>query len=292
MGWTGRTVLSPTIPAAEAASRAITLRRRLLVWDNVPVADGPMRPMLHLGPYSGRDRELGQHVSGLLLNPMVQARASGVTLRTAADYMRDPRGYDAEAAWRDALAELGEGAGEAFAVFAAAHRFSPLLPSDRDPELEAALTALRAALAGGGATGPLLSELRALLDARVAAAETLRANLIDRRLAEQIEPWLVSHRAESERMAAALELLEALCSDMAPMQLVFAFFRFEGMLTRIPPAAVASYGARRVLYPQLGCMRDDGAAFGADRALFVDRCLADEVVRLAEGMALARLTGG
>jgi hyaluronoglucosaminidase len=292
VGWTGRTVLSPTILAAEAAQRAATLRRRLLVWDNVPVADGPMRPMLHLGPYVGRDRGLSEHVSGFLLNPMVQARASGVALRSAADYMRDPRAYDAETAWHAALAELGEGADEAFAVFAAAHRFSPLLPADRDPELESAIAALRAALDGGGAPGPVLSELRALLEARVAAAEALRANLADRRLAEQIEPWVVSHHAESERMAAALDLLESLCSDMVPIQLVFAFFRFEGMLTRIAPAATASYGPRRVLYPQLGSMRDDAAAFGADQALFVDCCLTDELVKLAENMALARLTGG
>ena len=76
VGWTGRTVLSPTIPIDEAAQRAATLRRRLLVWDNVPVADGPMRPMLHLGPYVGRDRGLSEHVSGFLLNPMAQARAT------------------------------------------------------------------------------------------------------------------------------------------------------------------------------------------------------------------------
>jgi hyaluronoglucosaminidase len=292
VGWTGRTVLSPTIAVDEAARRAATLRRRLLVWDNVPVADGPMRPMLHLGPYVGRDDGLTEHVSGFLLNPMVQARASAVALRTAADYMRDPRAYDAETAWRAAVAEVGEGAGEAFAAFAAAHRFSPLLPADRDPELEGAVAALRAAIDGRRATEPLLKDLRALLDARVAAAETLRANLADRRLAEQIEPWLISHRAESERMAAAIDLLEALCSDMAPMQLVFAFFRFEGMLTRITPAAMASYGPRRVLYPQLGSMRDDAAAFGADQSLFVDRCLTDEVVKLAERLALERLSGG
>ena len=289
VGWTGRTVLSPTIPAAEARQRAATLRRRLLVWDNVPVADGPMRPMLHLGPYVGRDRGLAEHVSGLLLNPMAQARASAVAVHTAADYMRDPQAYDPEIAWRAALAELGEGAGETFAVFAAAHRFSPLLPDDRDPELESAVATLRAAVEGGGVTAPVLADLRALLDARVDAAETLRANLVDRRLVEQIEPWLTAHRAESERMAAALDLLESLCSDAAPIQQVFAFFRFEGMLTRIAPAAVASYGPRRVLYPQLGCMRDDAATFGADRSLFVDCCLTEELVELAEGMALARL---
>ena len=166
VGWTGRTVVSPTITAAEAAQRAATLRRRLLIWDNVPVADGPMRPMLHLGPYVGRDRDLGAHVSGLLLNPMAQARASGVALRTAADYMRDPQRYDPEASWRAALAELGAGAPEAFAVFAAAHRFSPLLPDDRDPELESAVAALRARAARSATdTAPALAALRQLLDA-------------------------------------------------------------------------------------------------------------------------------
>jgi hyaluronoglucosaminidase len=291
IGWTGRTVVSPTITAAEAAQRAATLRRRVLVWDNVPVADGPMRPMLHLGPYAGRDSGLGEHVSGLILNPMLQARASGIALRTAADYMRDPHAYDRESSWRAALAELGDGAVDAFATFAAAHRFSPQLPTDgdRDPELDAAVTALRGALDGNVDPAPVLGELRRLLDARVATAETLRANLADRLLAEQIEPWLVAHRSESERMAAALDLLETLCAGSAAMQQVFAFFRLEGMLTRIAPATVASYGPRRVLYPQLGSMRDDGAAFGADQALFVGRCLGDALVALAESTALQRL---
>lgn len=292
IGWTGRTVLSPTITSAEAAQRAATLGRRLLIWDNVPVADGPMRPMLHLAPYAGRDPALAEHVSGILLNPMLQARASAVAIHTAADYMRDPHAYDGEASWHGALQELGRGAPDAFAVFAAAHRFSPQFPDDRDPELESAVVALRAVLdAGGDPAAPLVS-LRRLLDARVATAESLRADLADRQLAEQIEPWLVSHRAESERMAAALDLLEVLLSDSAPIQQVFGFFRLEGMLTRITPTAVASYGPRRVLYPQLGSMRDDGAAFGDDQALFLDRCLADELVRLAEQLALARLSGG
>jgi len=289
VGWTGRTVVSPTITVAEAACRAATLRRRVLVWDNVPVADGPMRPMLHLGPYVGRARGLAEHVSGVLLNPMAQARASAVALYTAADYLRDPQGYDPQAAWRAALAELGSGAPAAFAVFAGAHRFSPLLPDDRDPELESAVAALRAALSSRIDTTAVLADLRRLLEARVAAAETLRADLADRRLADEIEPWLAAHRTESERMAAALDLLEVLCADAAALQQVFGFFRLEGMLTRIPPASVASYGPRRVLYPQLASLRDDAAAFGADQALFLDRCLADEVVALAEELALARL---
>lgn len=289
VGWTGRTVLSPTITAAEAARRAATLRRRLLIWDNVPVSDGPMRPMLHLGPYVGRAPDLAAHVSGFLLNPMVQARASAVAIRTAAEYMRDPHAYDAEAAWGRAIAASGAGAPEAFAVFAAAHRFSPMLPGDRDRELEAAVDAVRAALAAGADGATPRAELRRVLAARVAAADAVRAGLDDRRLAEELEPWLVAHRVESERMAAAAELLDVLCADAAPMQQMFAFFRFEGLLTRLTPGAFASFGPRRVLYPQLDSMRDDGARFGRDPSLFVDCCLSDTLLRMAETLALRRL---
>ena len=56
----------------------------MLVWDRVPFANGPVRSMLHLGPYDGRDPGLAEHVSGLLLNPMQHARASGIALYTAA----------------------------------------------------------------------------------------------------------------------------------------------------------------------------------------------------------------
>lgn len=290
VGWTGRTVLSPTIRAAEAAARAATLRRPLLLWDNVPVADGPMRPMLHLGPYRGREPGLAAHASGVLLNPMVQARGSGLALRTAADYLRDPAGYDPERSWQAALDELGAGATEAFALFAAAHRFCPTA-AERDPALEAVVSELRAGLEVGADVGAPLAELRSQIDRRVLVAETLRAELADRRLADEIEPWLAAHRSESERIAAAVDLLESFCTGSHPMQQVFAFFRLEGMLTRLPLPPVASYGPRRVLYPQLGSMRDDGAAFGEDVALYRDCNLADEVVRLAERVALQRLGG-
>ena len=98
-----------------------------------------------------------------------------------------------------------------------------------------------------------MAALRAALEPRVDAAEELRADLDDRALAEEIEPWLVSHRAESERMLAGRWICSRCCCTDAPaMQRVFAVFRLEGMLSRIVPVATASYGPRRVLYPQLG----------------------------------------
>jgi hyaluronoglucosaminidase len=289
VGWTGRTVVSPTIGSAEAAARAKTLRRRLLVWDNVPVSDGPMRPMLHLGPYTGRAPDLAEHVSGVVLNPMEHAHASAVAVRTAAGYLRDPTAYDPEHAWRDALAEVGAGAERAFALFAAAHRFSALLPGDRDPELESAFGALRAGLRAGRDAARELGDVEARIDERCRAADAIRADLGDRALAREIEPWLEAHHAESGRMRAALDLLAKLASDAPSLQKVLAFFTLEGRLERMPVPAVASYGPRRALYPQLASLRDGEAGFAADPALFLDCCLADEVVRFAEERARAVL---
>jgi hyaluronoglucosaminidase len=289
VGWTGRTVVSPTLESSEAAARAKTLRRRLLVWDNVPVSDGPMRPMLHLGPYVGRAADLAEHVSGVVLNPMEHARASALAVRTAADYLHDPAAYDPERSWQAALAELGAGSERAFALFAAAHRFSALLPRDRDPELESAFGALRDALRAGSDASRELVALAARIDERRGAADAIRTGLRDRALAREIEPWLEAHHAESERMHAALDLLEKLASDAPSLQKVLAFFTLQGRLERMRVPAVASYGPRRALYPQLASLRDGEAGFAADPALFLDRCLADEVVRLAEERARAVL---
>ncbi len=285
VGWTGRTVVSPTIETREAAARAKTLRRRLLVWDNVPVSDGPMRPMLHLGPYVGRDPDLVEHVSGVVLNVMEHARASAVAVRTAADYLRDPAAYDPERSWENALAEIGAGAERSFGLFARAHRFSALLPHDRDSELERGFLALRGASRAGGEASLELRELAALLDERRGAADAIRAGLLDRALAREIEPWLDAHRHESERMRAAVDLLERLASDAPSLQKVLAFFTLEGRLERMRVPAVASYGPRRALYPQLASLRDGEAGFAADPALFLDCCLADELVRFAEERA-------
>ncbi|MGH0028213.1 MAG: beta-N-acetylglucosaminidase domain-containing protein [Myxococcota bacterium] len=294
VGWTGRTVLSPTIEAREARARSETLGRPLLLWDNTPVSDGPMRHLLHLNPYTGRDPGLVDHASGVLLNPMQHPRASGVTLRSAADWLADPTGYDPEAAFDRACEELGRGAPEAFRCFAAAHRCSPLAPDDRDRALEDAVAALRGAIDAGGDARPALDALRRALAERAGAADTLRERLADRRLAAEIEPWLVSHGRETRRMAAAVDLLERLLDpDARASDRVLGFFGFEARLSREEPCAAVSYGPRRAVYPQLTSMRGDAMALppaGGDPVLLRDRCLADELVALAEDAALARLS--
>ncbi len=298
--WTGRTVCSPEILEREAAARAATLRRRVLVWDNVPVSDGPMRPMLHLGPFARREAGLTEHCSGFLLNTMEHAHASAIAVLGAARWMQDPAGYEPERCWHELCEELGAGAPQAFTLFAAAHRFSAIHPGDRDRELEAAFRAWTSALCDDpssardpGAIRTATATLRAQLDERAGCAQALRDGLADRDLAREIEPWITTHHAQTERMRAAVQLVETIQNDeIARLHRVAAFF---GLSAKLAPAAeigAVSYGPGRALYPQLVSMRDDEAGFGADPVLFLDHCLADEVCRFAERFALAALGGG
>ncbi len=68
--WTGPTVCSPTISAAQARARAAALGGRPpLVWDNYPVNDGTMSSALHVGPYRGRDPELAGVIARRAVQP-------------------------------------------------------------------------------------------------------------------------------------------------------------------------------------------------------------------------------
>jgi len=289
VAWTGRTVVSPEIRSSEAAQRAATLRRRLLVWDNVPVADGPMRAMLHLGPFARRDAALPEHVCGFVLNLMQHPHASAVSVRTAAEYLRSPQHYDPEHAWQDALRELGAGAEAAFADFAAAHRFSPLHPNDRDPALEGCFSELRRRIVAETEPGDTLVALRELIERRVSVADTLRTGLLDRKLASEIEPWIAAHHVETKRLLAALDFLEGLLREGPRLAKVRSLFGFENRVQAAASPLASSYGPRRVVYPQLVSLRDDAAGFGPDPALFKDRNLADEMVAFVEAFGLEKL---
>ncbi len=283
VAWTGRTVVSPTVTADEARERARCLRRRILLWDNYPVTDGPMRPMLHLGPYTGRSADLVESVSGVMLNPMEFPRASRTALFTACDFLADPAAYDPEASFVRATRDVGAGAPRAFADFATAHRFSPLAPDDRDRELEACFRAFRDA--DDDQHDARLTELDRAVARREAAAQALRDELDDRALLAEIEPWIESYACECQRMRIAVDLHLAFTRAQSAMDRFLAFSRFEGRLTHLITHRKASYGPRRVLYPQLRNHEDEGARFGDDPALFEAHCLADDFLHHAEQVA-------
>lgn len=289
VAWSGRTVVSPTIEAREAKARSEVLRRKLLIWDNVPVSDGPMRAMLHLGPYIGRAPELPESASGILLNPMEHAHASCVALYCAARYAADPARYDPESAWNEAIEIVGEGEPEAFRVFAEAHRFSPLLPDDRDRGLESRFSEISQALEDARDFSDLLLEVHDLTARRVGIGEALRSGLADRKLAEEIEPWLESHETESRRANIAVEALLEVLGDGTRSERIFALMRMQGRLALEPDNGRVSYGPRRVMYPQLTSMYEDEMELSVEPTLIRQRCLTDEILEFVEDLSLFAL---
>lgn len=125
--WTGPEVVSPAITAAAAHQFAALVGRPPVLWDNYPVNDyKPER--LFLGPLLGRAPDLPRVLRGILVNPMVQARASLVALGTYAAYLSAPERYDPEAALQAAIAEVGGSAASALADLVEFQRQSPLEP--------------------------------------------------------------------------------------------------------------------------------------------------------------------
>jgi hyaluronoglucosaminidase len=88
--WTGSGVWSPTIDAPYMQEVEEALRRPALLWDNFPANDGPFVNQLNLGRYRGRDPRLPGVIDGVLLNTMIQPRASEIAIHQLGRYAANP----------------------------------------------------------------------------------------------------------------------------------------------------------------------------------------------------------
>lgn len=104
--WTGPAIVSPTITAADVTTLRDSLGGRPLVLaDNVPVNDGAMSGVLHLGPYPARDPRLPELTGGLLLNLMPMPLASRIGVAAGLRWWEDPAG-DREQQWQEVVAQV------------------------------------------------------------------------------------------------------------------------------------------------------------------------------------------
>lgn len=71
--WTGEEVCSAEFRPGHLAEVAGKLQRKLALWDNYPVNDGPrMADFLHLRGFTGRPAAIGEYVSHHAINPASQ----------------------------------------------------------------------------------------------------------------------------------------------------------------------------------------------------------------------------
>ncbi len=81
--WTGEEVCSSEYSCGHLGQVAAQLGRKLALWDNYPVNDGPrMSQHLHLRAFTGRPANLGEHVSHHAINPASQPTLSCIPALT------------------------------------------------------------------------------------------------------------------------------------------------------------------------------------------------------------------
>jgi hypothetical protein len=106
--WTGDGVVTPRITRAAAESfRRAAGNHRIVIWDNYPVND--RTGALHLGPVTGRDRDLDEVAYGYMSNPhSPQNEINRVPLLTCADYAYNPGAYDPARSIGQAILQLAD----------------------------------------------------------------------------------------------------------------------------------------------------------------------------------------
>lgn len=91
--WTGPYVVPVHITTAEALEFRRIIKHKIILWDNYPVNDN--HPAIHLGPLTGRDKDLCEVVDGYMSNSMgSQSDINSIPVLTALDYAYNPGEYD------------------------------------------------------------------------------------------------------------------------------------------------------------------------------------------------------
>ena len=213
VAWTGPWVVPARISVAQADAIARVYGRLPVLWDNYPVNDFA-RDDLHLGPIAGRAPGLPQRLAGFLANPMNEARASRIPLYTVAAYLRNPRAYRPDAAWRAAVRELGGRRGAAaLARLADNSQSSSTLDDPRfvwrreSTVLWGRVLRAARALTGDDWRGPLTDADRRLRLEWRALVELPR--VVGRDLAGELDPWARALATNSDLGRAALAYIAA-----------------------------------------------------------------------------------
>ncbi len=106
--WTGGVVCSARITRREAETFKGIVKHRVIIWDNYPVNN--QNPTFQLGPFIGRDADLGEVADGIMSNPHQQTNEiNRIPLLTLADYAYNPKAYDPSRSIGQAILHLAAG---------------------------------------------------------------------------------------------------------------------------------------------------------------------------------------
>lgn len=204
--WTGRTICSPVLEVVDAARFGDATGHQPLYWDNFPVNDVAMTGELHIGPYLGREAGLVDWSPGVIANAMPAAEASKIGFASIAEYLADPAGFDAEAAWERAITRVGGADAAVVREFADALRGSALCLDD-SPRLAEVLSRF-AFDYDFGDRDRAVADLAAAAE-HLSATGTAMRSIANSPLVADAEPWIDQYLRAAAALTLSAELLAA-----------------------------------------------------------------------------------
>ncbi|MFD9209532.1 beta-N-acetylglucosaminidase domain-containing protein [Streptomyces sioyaensis] len=272
MMWTGTDVLPTSVTADQARDAVAVWGRDVMLWDNYPVNDSDQTTgRLLLAPYANRSRELDEHLSGVVLNPMNQASASKVAEFTGADYAWNTRAYDPTTSARAAADHLAGGDAATTRALQAFFDTQHMAPSWSGAPWQPQAPALAARLQrfekqwARGQKHHALDQLRAYAALLTTAPDQIRTHVEDRRLATEAKPWLDALTLWGQALTTTCDALQARLDGKTE--------RADELLTR----SRAKVDQASALHTIPGATRPQGIVKVADGVLdtFLKRALTD-----------------
>ena len=186
--WAGVAIVPAAIAADQAAQARQVFGHDILVWDNYPVNDYTPDRLL-LGPYTGRDPRITDHVVGVTVNPMMESEPSKIAEFTSAAFLWNPTTYEPPAAWLAGLHYLGGPAWPALRVFAE-NSYSSILNSAECPTLTPLIAGFWKAYESGTDVADAAVALSGYFGEMAAAPGQLQAGMDDATFLAEAQPWL------------------------------------------------------------------------------------------------------
>lgn len=209
--YTGPAICSTTIAADDARAFGSAACRSPVIWDNYPANDLQMRSEMHIGPLRGRAADLWEVSTGFLSNLMNQPEASKIPLLTIRAYLAWPELYDPDAAWEDALRQIGGDDSYAALVRFAENSLRSCLQPDAVPPMESLTGVALAALRAGGTTqDPSVEALMRYFDTLDEAGYHLKNRMRNEALRGDLLPWIEALEEKLWLGRGAIRCLRAL----------------------------------------------------------------------------------
>ncbi|MGL4106953.1 beta-N-acetylglucosaminidase domain-containing protein [Clostridium sp. LP20] len=206
--WTGQDVVPKGVTNADAQKVKNTFGRDMMLWWNYPVNDY-MTDKMGLGPMYGLDKNLDDHVSGFIINPMEFAEASKISTITGADYGWNTKGYDYNRSWDVALETITKEAKDAFKVFA---DHSTRLDTGRadSPELNNEINSLWTKWDNGENVDAELNKLMSDFENIKKTPALIRSTLKNEKLLKEVDKHLNKFEKYGDAGIEAINILKAI----------------------------------------------------------------------------------